>query len=35
MDSNSLQKLRQYYMVYGKRFELIKGVIKTTYTIVV
>ena len=29
----SLRRLRQYYIVYGKRFELIKGKIKITYTI--
>ena len=33
MKSEQIQKLRQYYFVYGMRFELIKGVIKITYTI--
>ncbi len=31
----SLKKLRQYYIVYGMRFELINGRIKITYSIVV
>ena len=29
----SLKKLRQYYIVYGMRFEFIKGTLKITYTI--
>ena len=33
MEEESLKKLRQYYFVYGMRFELIKGKIKITYTI--
>ena len=33
MDSRTLDKLKQRYFVYGKRFELIKGKIKITYTI--
>ncbi len=35
MESEKIQKLRQYYFVYGKRYELIKGVIKITYSILV
>ena len=35
MESEKIQKLRQYYVVYGKRYEIINGRIKTTYSIVV
>jgi len=35
MESEALQKLRMYYFVYGKKYELINGRIKTTYSILV
>ena len=35
MDSDSLCKLKQRYFVYNKRYELINGKVKITYSIVV
>ena len=35
MESEALQKLRKYYVIYNKKYEIINGRIKTTYSIVV
>ncbi len=35
MESEILKKLKKYYVVYNKKYELINGRIKITYSIVV